>query len=162
MESGKLTRASVRKGLIAACLYHACIKRNHPIVREQILEMFECTTKTLSKGEKVLFELLQNNILSDHSVQIDELNSFVKYCSQLDLPYKVCHVCNDLFNKYKIELQAVSPKSAIGGIIAYTIKNVLKLKKPTKTIISTTVDVCTPTLNKVILLLEQLDHSGLA
>ena len=54
-------------------------------------------------------------------------------------------------------MQAVSPKSAVGGILAYVVKYQLGLKTPNKTIISATVDVCTPTLNKVIQLLIDLE-----
>ena len=159
MESGKLTRASVRKGLIAACLYHACVNNNHPITRDQILELFECETKTLSKGEKVLFEIINDNSSLIYNNENNEFNSFVKYSNILNLPYSFNQQCNNLYNKYKINLQAVTPKSAVGGIIAYLVKNKLKLKKPTKTVISTTVGVCTPTINKVILLLEQLEKN---
>jgi len=159
MESGKLTRASVRKGLIAACLYHACVNNNHPITRDQILETFQCDTKTLSKGEKVLFEIINDNSSLIYNNENNEFNSFVKYSSILNLPYSFNQQCNNLYNKYKINLQAVTPKSAIGGIIAYLVKNKLKLKKPTKTVISTTVGVCTPTINKVILLLEKLEQN---
>ena len=157
MESGRLTRASVRKGLIAACLYHSCIKKDFPVSREQILEIFECTTKTLSKGEKVLFEIIERDELIYKGTNHDEQSSFIKYCSLLELPYSLNNKCNIMYNKYKVQLQAVTPKSAVGGIIAYFIKNVLKLKKPSKTVISTTVDVCTPTINKVILILENLE-----
>ena len=52
MRSGKLTRASVRKGLIAACLFYSCTKNNNPIERQEIIKAFNCDTKTLSKGEK--------------------------------------------------------------------------------------------------------------
>ena len=55
-------------------------------------------------------------------------------------------------------LQAVTPKSAVGGIIAYVVKFKLNLKTPTKTVISATVDVCTPTLNKVIQLIYDLEN----
>ena len=158
MESGKLTRASVRKGLIAACLYHSCLNHNFPITREQILETFNCCTKTLSKGEKVLFEIIKSDKLVYKNDYNSEENAFIKYCTILGLPYTLNNNCNILYNKHKIHLQAVTPKSAIGGIIAYLVKNKLKLKKPTKTIISTTVDVCTPTINKVILLLEKLEN----
>ena len=158
MESGKLTRASVRKGLIASCLYHACISNDFPITREQIIQAFNCSTKTLSKGEKVLFEIIKSDksIYKYNNLNSEE-NSFVKYCNILQLPYSLNNICNLMYNKYKINLQAVTPKSAVGGIIAYLVKYHLKLKKPTKTIISSTVDVCTPTINKVILLLENLE-----
>ena len=158
MESGKLTRASVRRGLIAACLFYSCTKNNSPIERQEIIRAFECDTKTLSKGEKVLFEILNTDKLTYVNVQKEDSNSFIRYCSLLKLPFHVSNTCNDLFVKYKTELQAVTPKSAVGGIIAYVVKYKLKQKIPTKTVISATVDVCTPTLNKVIQLIHDLDN----
>lgn len=158
MESGKLTRASVRRGLIAACLFYSCTKNNSPIERQEIIKAFGCDTKTLSKGEKVLFEILNTDKLTYVNVQKEDSNSFIRYCSLLKLPWNVSNICNDLFVKYKTELQAVTPKSAVGGIIAYVVKYKLKQKVPTKTVISATVDVCTPTLNKVIQLIHDLDN----
>lgn len=158
MESGKLTRASVRKGLIAACLFYSCNINNIPIERQEILKAFSCDTKTLSKGEKVLFEILNTNNLTYVNVQLEDSNSFIRYCSLLKLEHSISYICNDLYNKYKVQLQAVSPKSAVGGIIAYVVKYKLSLKNPTKTVISATVDVCTPTLNKVIQIIYNLEN----
>lgn len=158
MDSGKLTRASVRKGLIAACLFYSCTVTNIPIERQEIIKAFNCDTKTLSKGEKVLFEILEGNNLTYINVQSEESNSFIRYCSILKLNFNISTICNDLYIKYKIPLQAVTPKSSVGGIIAYVIKYKLKLKTPTKTVISATVDVCTPTLNKVIQLIYDLEN----
>lgn len=158
MESGKLTRASVRKGLIAACLFYSCTINNSPIERQEIINAFNCDTKTLSKGEKVLFEILNTNNLTYINVQTEDSNSFIRYCSLLKLKFSISNICNDIYQKYKVPLQAVTPKSAVGGIIAYVVKYKLSLKSPTKTIISATVDVCTPTLNKVIQLIADLEN----
>lgn len=160
MDSGKLTRASVRKGLIAACLFYSCTINNTPIERQEIIKAFDCDTKTLSKGEKVLFEILNTNNLTYINIQTEDSNSFVRYCSLLKLHFSVSHKCNKLYNKHKIQLQAVTPKSAVGGIISYVVKYDLLLKSPTKTVISATVDVCTPTLNKVIQLLIDLESKN--
>ena len=158
MESGKLTRASVRKGLIAACLSYSCIKNNSPIERQEIIKAFDCDTKTLSKGEKVLFEILDSSNLTYVNIQTEDTDSFIRYCSLLKLKFSTANDCNELYKKYKIQLQAVTPKSAVGGIIVYVVKYKLKLKTPTKTVISTIVDVCTPTLNKVIQLIIDLEN----
>jgi transcription initiation factor TFIIIB Brf1 subunit/transcription initiation factor TFIIB len=158
MDSGKLTRASVRKGLIAACLFYSCTTNNSPIERQEIIKAFNCDTKTLSKGEKVLFEILNTNNLTYVNIQTQDSNSFVRYCSLLKLKFSVSNICNELHDKHKVPLQAVTPKSAVGGIIAYVVKFKLNLKTPTKTVISATVDVCTPTLNKVIQLIIDLEN----
>ena len=159
MESGKLTRASVRKGLVASCLYYSCIKNNTPIERQEICHQFECSSKTLSKGEKILFEIIGDNSISFTGINFDNTNSFIRYCDILDLPFKVSTLCSDLFDKYDVELQAVSPKSAIAGIIAYVVKFKLNLKSPNKTVISATLDICIPTLNKVIKIIQDLENS---
>ena len=86
-------------------------------------------------------------------------NSFIRYCSLLKLKFSVSNICNDLYQKYKVPLQAVTPKSSVGGIIVYVVKYKLQLKNPTKTVISTVVDVCTPTLNKVIQLIIDLENN---
>lgn len=161
MESGKLTRASVRKGLICACLIQACHVNKLPIARDAILTLSHCSSKSLSKGEKILFEILDEKNQIYINVLDDDSQYFIKYCNLLSLPFSVNDICNKIYNKYKISLQAVSPKSAVGGVIAYVIKYKLKLKNPTKTIISATVDVCTPTLNKVINLIYYLDKDNL-
>lgn len=158
MKSGKLTRASVRQGLIAACLFHSCVSNNVPIQRDEILKAFDCSTKTLSKGEKVLYEILNtNNNITITGVEIENSNSFIRYCNQLGLQFSTSTTCNDLYLKHKVQLQAVTPKSAIGGIISYVVKYVLKQKHPSKATISATVDICTPTLNKVINMIETLE-----
>lgn len=160
MKSGKLTRASVRQGLIAACLFRSCITNNVPIERDEIIRAFSCDTKTLSKGEKVLYEILNTNSnMPITGIEIENSNSFIRYCNQLGLEFKIANTCNDLFIKHKVPLQAVTPKSAIGGILAYTVKHILKQKNPSKTVISATVDICTPTLNKVISLIEKLENN---
>ena len=154
MESGKLTRASVREGLIACCLYYACVHEHIPINRDEICVVFNCTSKCLSKGEKVMCEILESHKNYHHliynNISIDENDAFVRHCNILKLPFKVSAQCNEVFIKHKIALQAVTPKSAIGGVITYTVKELLKYKTPTKTEISNVIDVCTPTINKVI------------
>jgi len=159
MESGKLTRASVREGLVASCLEYSCVYNNVPISRNDIMKIFNCSTKCLSKGEKVFCQILENIEEYKHliykNVDICENDSFVKYCSLLNMHFSVSTICNEIFEKYKIELQAVTPKSSIGGILTYVIKYKLKLKTPTKSEISKLVNVCTPTINKVIDLIKE-------
>lgn len=154
MESGKLTRASVREGLIASCLYYSCIFNKVPINRNDILKYFECDTKTLTKGEKVFYTIIETSqtyrYLTKESVNIEENDSFIKYCNVLGLDWKTATLCNDIFNKNKSHLSAVTPKSATCGVLVYVIKKKLQLKTPTKSDLSKMLQVCTPTINKVV------------
>jgi transcription initiation factor TFIIIB Brf1 subunit/transcription initiation factor TFIIB len=163
MESGKLTRASVREGLIASCLYYSCIYNSCPISRDEIIKVFNCSSKSLAKGEKVFCQVVEDLKEYKHlvytNVDIHENDSFVKYCSRLNIPFKVSNECNEIYEKYKLELQVVTPKSAIGGILTYIIKNKLKMKSPSKSEISKTVNVCTPTINKVLEILKNLEKT---
>lgn len=154
MESGKLTRASVREGLIASCLYYACVFNKVPINRHDILKYFDCKTKTLTKGEKVFYTIIESSdtyrYLTKESINIEENDSFIKYCNKLGLDWKTAMICNDIFNKNKMHLTAVTPKSATCGVLVYVIKKKLQLKTPTKSELSSMLNVCTPTINKVL------------
>lgn len=154
MESGKLTRASVREGLIASCLYYSCVFNKVPINRNDILKYFECDTKTLTKGEKVFYTIIESSetyrYLTKESIDIEENDSFIKYCNVLGLDWKTAMLCNDIFNKNKVHLSSVTPKSATCGVLVYVIKKKLELKSPTKSELSAMLNVCTPTINKVV------------
>ena len=154
MESGKLTRASVREGLIACCLYYSCIYNKTPISRNDIIKFFCCDTRTLTKGEKVFYSIIETvdrfRHLTKETVDVEENDSFVRYCNILGMEWKVAMICNEVFNKNKQHLTAVTPKSATCGVIVYVIKKKLELKYPTKSELSNVLNVCTPTINKVV------------
>lgn len=157
MESGKLTRASIRNGLIAACLYYSGIYNNTPIDRQKLIDITEGTQKGFLKGEKIFLELMENSIyknLGKKRIDIKDNDSFVKYCNSLDLPFSMAMECNDIFEKCKDFLDSVTPKSSVAGIIFYVVKNVHGLNKPSKTRISNETTVCIPTINKVICILK--------
>ena len=59
-----------------------------------------------------------------------------------------------MYTNYIDKLDSVTPKSIVAGILHYVIKNNLKLSKPSKTKISQVTNVCIPTINKVINILE--------
>ena len=86
--------------------------------------------------------------------KIKENDSFVKYCNMLNLEWKVAMLCNDIFQANKDKLSSVTPKSATCGVLVYVIKKKLQLKLPTKSDLSIKLNVCTPTINKVLQLLD--------
>lgn len=159
MESGKLTRASVRSGLIGSCLYYACVHNNNPIDRQKIIEHVHGTNKGFLKGEKIFMEIMNESKkyvnIGKKTIDIKENNSFIMFCTILELPFRVCVDCDDIYEKNRDKLDSVTPKSAIAGILFYTIKNILGLKKPSKNKVSEVVKVCIPTMNKVLAILEK-------
>jgi transcription initiation factor TFIIIB Brf1 subunit/transcription initiation factor TFIIB len=158
MESGKLTRASIRNGLIASCLYYSCVFNQMPVDRQKIIDFTEGTQKGFLKGEKIFMELMENTMydnLGKQRIDIKENDSFVKYCNILELPFKVSTICNDIYIENIDKLDSVTPKSATAGILFHVVKHVLKLNKPSKTKIANETTVCIPTINKVLSILEK-------
>lgn len=161
MESGKLTRASVRMGLISACLYYACIHNNCSVDRHDIISKTDGNQKGFLKGEKIFLEIMEKvnaySHLGKETINIKENDAFFKFCSDLGLPFNAHQICNDIYTKYLDKLDSVSPKSITAGILFYVVKHKLELKQPSKSKISQVVKVCIPTINKVVsLILENL------
>ena len=160
MESGKLTRASVRNGLISACLYYACVHNNIPIDRQKLIDNTEGNQKGFLKGEKIYLDIMGTNkfykYLGKQKIDIKENDTFVKFCNALELPFKTVHTCNDIYTECLDKLDSVTPKSITAGILFFVVKNKLKLKQPSKSKISQTVNVCIPTINKVVSILETI------
>lgn len=158
MESGKLTRASVRNGLISACLYYACVFNNTPVDRQQIIDVTEGNQKGFLKGEKIFMEIMDNNKTYGHlgkeKIDIKENDTFIKFCGQLGLPYITYNLCNEVYSQNLEKLESVAPKSITAGVLFYVVKFKMGLKQPSKSRISQIVNVCIPTINKVINILE--------
>jgi transcription initiation factor TFIIIB Brf1 subunit/transcription initiation factor TFIIB len=158
MESGKLTRASVRNGLISACLYYACVFNNTPVDRQQIIDISEGNQKGFLKGEKIFMEIMDNNKTYGHlgkeKIDIKENDTFIKFCSELGLPYSTYNICNEIYTLNIEKLESVAPKSITAGVLFYVVKFKLGLKQPSKSRISQIVNVCIPTINKVINIIE--------
>jgi len=162
MESGKLTRASVRVGLISACLYFSAMQNNVSIDRSKLIELTEGSgnQKGFLKGEKVFLEIMQDvpayKYLGRKKEDNKDTDVFAKFCNQLELPFKTIYMCNEIYTKNKDRLDSVTPKSITAGILFYVVKNELKFKQPSKSKISQVVDVCIPTINKVVKILESI------
>lgn len=157
VEANILTRAEVRTGLIAICFYYACLENNIVMERSNISKYFEC--QNLSKGEKIFCSIMENvpsfRNITQKKIDLTENNSFIYYCNQLNIPYKIAIECEDIYKQIKTKLKGVTPKSSIAGIIAYVVKEKYKLKQPSKKDINEVINVCIPTLNKVIALVKQ-------
>ena len=157
MESGKLTRASIRNGLISSCFYYSCVYNNIPIDRQRVIDLTDGNQKGFLKGEKIFLELMENTAyknLGKQRLDIKENDSFVKYCNKLELPFSYGMKCNEIFTECGEILDSVTPKSAVAGIIFFVIKHHYKLNKPSKTKISNETNVCIPTINKVVSILQ--------
>lgn len=165
MKSKKITRAGVRKGLIACCLYYACINHDTPRSPLEICRDFGMDdTKHFNKGDKDFKEMFGNNIKWSHlltkTLQSDDY--FSRFCNKLEneeiigenmsfIISKKCRVIND---QVADQLSCFFPKSAAAGIIYYVCKQEgisILMNKMAKSL-----DVCPPTLSKVEKFVEKL------
>lgn len=114
-----LTRGSIRKGVIAACIYNSCKKHNMPRSPVEIAKIFDIDNKTMTRGCKKFKEIMKSkNIVLN--IEKPKINDFIiRYCSKLKFEKHLIHVALFVYNKVK-KLSIASnntPLSIIGGII---------------------------------------------
>jgi transcription initiation factor TFIIIB Brf1 subunit/transcription initiation factor TFIIB len=157
MKAKKVTRAGVRKGLIACCLYYSCIHYDCTRSPLEICQDFGMQdTKQFNKGDKEFKETFENipewnHLLTKTSNSEDY---FSRYCSNLEMDhvikegiaFQLAKECRELYEPIKQELISLFPKSAACGIIFWVMKN--KKIPITKTQLSKSLGICSPTLTK--------------
>ena len=151
VKSGKLLRGSPRKGIIASCLIYACNINNIPYDSKVIAAAFGMETKEITRGEKIFRELFEGTDVGN--IIYSEINTqelFSRYINLLKIPYSLFSECIEKHEKCKKYLDDVNLKSQTAGVLVHIIKNVHKMKNPTKTIISKKLNICNPTINKVV------------
>lgn len=159
MKSGKITRAGVRKGLIACCVYYSCLHHNNtssPLDICQSLGMED--TKEFVKGDKEFKEILENHpIWGDLIRKTSNSDSFFsQFCTKLSLDFHVLRMSSITFNFHRKTLAQVIPKSAAAGCILFVcMREGIAM---TKTQISKELGVCIPTIVKVLGIIEKSEE----
>jgi len=155
MTVGKLTRAAVRRGVIANCLSYACIYHKVPREAHEVAEAFEISTKEITKGDKVFREIFEGTKWASVLYEtVGPEHLFTRTRIELGLSFDVERRCKEILKECKLVLSSVAPKSAVGGILAWVVKNELNLKIPTKANIAKAVQICSPSLNKSLKLVK--------
>jgi transcription initiation factor TFIIIB Brf1 subunit/transcription initiation factor TFIIB len=156
MRVGKVTRAGVRKGLIACCLYYACLHHGCTQLPIQICKDFGMSdTKQFIKGDKEFKETFENHpTWGKLLVTTTESDSFfIRFCNKLGLNFQILKQCNKLYEECKVDLLCVVPKSAAAGIIYYVCKkNGISI---TKCKICKQLNLCNPTLTKTLKIINK-------
>lgn len=152
-----LKRGANRRGMKACCIFYACLSGKQQRNREDIAAAFDINgTNDFTKGEKIFREIFEKNteyswILYKNS---DNESMYSRYISELGLPYKTNKIMHLIKEHCKDHLLGIATKSEIAGLLYYSCKEILELKHPNKSKITTTVGICNPTLNKVIEMLN--------
>lgn len=146
----KLSRGSIRNGLIACCIMYACELHNVPRSTKEISEMCDVDTSVINNASKIFCEYItvesKDNSLSSNLVK--------RYCSQIGIPkedeYKIIREVTKLsidIDKTGI-MVGKTPGAVTSAIIFYVCeKNKMNVQKK---IISKAHNVSVVTLNKLI------------
>ncbi len=165
MKAKKVTRAGVRKGMIACCLYYSCI--HHDCTRSplEICQDFGMKdTKQFNKGDKEFKETFESipkwsHLLTKTSNSEDY---FSRFCSILEMEHIIrentsfglAKECRETYEPIKDDLIGLFPKSTACGIIFWVLKN--KKLPITKTKLSSSLGICNPTLSKTVKVIEDI------
>jgi transcription initiation factor TFIIB len=112
----KISRGNNKQGLIASCIYHACLMNNLPRSSKEIAKMFDIDPIVLNKGNSRFQTLLQINVSSS-----SPLDFISRYCSNLDMKMEDIENCK-ILTKFLDESEIVSdnsPVSSCASILYY-------------------------------------------
>jgi transcription initiation factor TFIIB len=125
----KISRGEPRKGIIASCIYKACILNGSPRSTHEIAAIFKISTKNMTRGCKK-FDSIMNyskneNINISGSRSIDFIRRF---CSHLNINTNIQDVCKVVClnaEKHNIVSKCIPPSVATGSI--YLVCNLLNI-----------------------------------
>lgn len=124
----KISRGDNKDGLIASCIYHACLLNKVPKSSKDIAAMFNISHVTLNKGNSRFQTLLQINVSSPDP--IDFISQYGNYLSMSISDINKCKELVKLIEDNEI-MNDNSPTSSAAGILYYyaTVKNLGYTKK---------------------------------
>jgi transcription initiation factor TFIIIB Brf1 subunit/transcription initiation factor TFIIB len=116
----KISRGDNKEGLIASCIYYACLLNKVPRSTKEIARMFHIDPNVLTKGNARFQDLLKLN------VECTGPDDFVcRFGSKLNMDWSDIQKCKDLAKKLD-DLEIVSenaPTSVAAGTIFYYCMN---------------------------------------
>ena len=120
VSSLKISRGDNNNGLVASCVYYACIINKVPRSIKEISDMFNITPIVLTKGN-ARFQKLNPMNVSSSSPQ----DFISRFGSKLNISKKDINTCIEL-SKYLYEEDIIrdnSPTSSAAGILSYYCNN---------------------------------------
>jgi len=112
----KISRGDNKEGLIASCIYHACLMNNLPRSSKEIAKMFDIDPVILNKGNSRFQTLLQINVITSSPLEF-----ISRYCSILDMKMEDIDKCKKLvkFLEDSEIMSDNSPTSSCASILYY-------------------------------------------
>ena len=124
----KISRGDNKEGLIASCIYHACLINKIPKSSKDIAAMFNISHVTLNKGNTRFQTLLQLNVSSPNPIDF-----ISQYGNNLNMSINDINKCKELVKLIEENeiMNDNSPTSSAAGILYYysTVKGLGYSKK---------------------------------
>tara|TARA_X000001036_G_scaffold438074_1_gene484967 strand:+ start:197 stop:1219 length:1023 start_codon:yes stop_codon:yes gene_type:complete len=157
-KSDTVCRGSNRRGIIGNCLLSACCQNKVFRKQDDIADALRYKSSELTKGRKIFKEILMAEGRTDIlNLSSCEETVFTKLANDIGVPrthWKLVSESEEMYKKYADELSVLAPSSGIAGVLYY--KLVQNKFKVTKTQIKDICNVCTPTLNKALKIIEKV------
>ena len=139
----RVSRGENKEGIIASCIYYACLANNTPRSTKEIAKMFNIDHNILTKGNTRFQNLLKIN------VKCSSPEDFIaRYASKLNLEYDQIQECKEIARKLD-ELDVISENAptsiAAGTLFLYTTVKGISI---TKAQLSKACDVSEVTITK--------------
>lgn len=156
-KSDKVCRGANRRGIIGNCMLYACYQCKSYRKQDEIAEALMMPSSEITKGRKIFKEILllqgKPEILN---LSPCEQSKFTPLARKLGVPkthWILVKKSEDMYKTLEDELSILAPASGIAGILFYNIKqHKLKINKSQ---IKDACEVCTPTLNKALKIIEK-------
>lgn len=146
----KINRGSNRHGIIASCIYKACVLQDCPRSAKEIAEIFKLNITHMTKGCKRFDEIMHssNNNTIIRKKCTTSIDFIKRFCSNLNLGSNILDICTHVCKKaeeYNLVSKSIPPSIAAGSI--YLVCNLLNINI-TKKDISKTCNISEVTINK--------------
>ena len=151
LDEAQISRGTNRKGLIAACIYIACKKRNVPRSAKEIAKIFNLSITSMTRGCKQFMHIMNMHKKEDPgtlTIATKPDDFIYRFCSNLNLNSKIQELCMKVTktaDNYSLVSQNTPPSVAAGCI--YLVSNFCKLGL-TKKDIATSCGISEVTISK--------------
>lgn len=118
----KIHRGSNRKGIIASCIYKACIIQDSPRSAKEIADIFKINISHMTKGCKKFDEIINMNICKTkykYKMSTSSSDFIQRFCSKLNIGNNIFKICNHVCSKaeeYNLVSKCIPPSIAAGSI----------------------------------------------
>lgn len=159
--SGKfiITRGKNRLGIIAACVFYACKRKNMTRTPKEIANMFNLKHAEMSKGCKNFIKLLNIRKFS-MATSVGQLDQFVRrYCTELNMKQEYMNISLQIaHNIERLNVASEHTPVSLAATVLLIMGELYGIGSMTKKRLGTKFGVSDVTMSKAYKKLENLKH----